>query len=71
MTLNCGEVGADLVIPHACYAPLLLLLLLFFGRLTPSRQTLDKRRLKYAFERLDHDNNGELDYEVRVCTVYP
>lgn len=28
------------------------------------RQTLDQRRLKYAFERLDHDNNGELDYEV-------
>ncbi len=28
------------------------------------RQYLDTRRLKYAFERLDHDNNGYLDYEV-------
>lgn len=36
----------------------------FSPNFPPFRQSLDTRRLKYAFERLDHDNNGELDYEV-------
>lgn len=43
------------------------LLILWCGR-SPKlsrSQTLDTKRLRYAFERLDHDNNGELDYEVR------
>ncbi|CAM9793105.1 unnamed protein product [Discosporangium mesarthrocarpum] len=38
------------------------------NRQGPLRQ-LDERRLKYAFERMDYDNDGEVDYEDLVMIV--